>query len=102
MAETDDTKIARMGPLVYQVWGTGATSADTTPLVMTLNVTRGVVRATRFEVPGGMCVAVIINTEFDIPTVIGRVKREAVGWASRHGITIVDDAGQPVFQPEPN
>lgn len=102
MAEEETPKTLQVGTLVYQLWCNGARREDVGALVMTLNVTRGVTRATRQTVDDGMYVAVIINTEFDIPTVIGRIKREAVGWANRHHITVVDDAGRPMFQSEPN
>jgi methyl coenzyme M reductase beta subunit len=102
MSAEEDAKTVHIGPLVYQLWCSGATSDAAGSLVMTLNVTPGVLRATRQVVDDGMYVAAIISTEHDIPTVIGRINRVAVGWANTHGVITKDDSGNPMFQSEPN
>ena len=98
MAEDETSKTLQVGTLVYQLWCRGAEKEDIGPLVMTLNVTRGVTRTTCQVVDDGTYVAVIINTEFDIQGVIGRINGVAIGWAKRHGVIIIDASGQPVYQ----
>lgn len=98
MSEDEASKTMQVGTLVYQLWCRGPQMEEIGSLVMTLNVTRGVSRATRQVVDDGMYIAVIINTEYDIQGVIGRIHGVAIGWAKRNGVTIIDGAGQPIYQ----
>jgi hypothetical protein len=97
MTDQDVVKTLHTGALTYQLECTGTTSEDVGALVMTLNVTRGVTRATRQEIASGMFIVMVgINIEYNLQDVLGRINRSAIGWARRNGAAIIDGDGNPL------